>query len=80
MTNTQRPWPPSRAIGDQEPLLTTGEVARRLRMSPRTVLAWCQAGKLPSILTLGRHRRIPESAVDRLMVPRNELTGEEVRL
>jgi len=80
MTNIQRPWRPSRAIPDQEPLLTTTEVARRLRVSPRAVLAWAQAGKLPSVLTPGGHRRFPESAVDGLMVPRNELTGEEVRL
>jgi excisionase family DNA binding protein len=47
--------------GDLEVLLRTTEVARRLQVSARTVLAWAQAGKLPSILTPGGHRRYPAS-------------------
>jgi excisionase family DNA binding protein len=59
-------------------LLKPGEVADRLKVSPRAVQAWCKAGKLPSIVTPGGHRRIPESAVRGLMVACNERTGEEV--
>jgi excisionase family DNA binding protein len=78
MTQTQRPWRRPPEVGDQERLLKPSEVAHQLNVSPRAVLAWCKAGKIPSIHTPGGHRRIPESAVRGLMVARNERTGEEV--
>jgi excisionase family DNA binding protein len=53
--------------GDLEVLLRTTEVARRLLVSARTVLAWAQAGKLPSILTPGGHRRYPAQGVERVL-------------
>jgi excisionase family DNA binding protein len=74
----QKPWR-RRPIADDEPLLRTSEVAKRLQVSPRTVLAWAMAGKIPSFLTPGGHRRFPESAIADLMVPRNEHTGEVVQ-
>ena len=55
------------APGDLEVLLRTTEVARRLQVSARTVLAWAQAGKLPSILTPGGHRRYPAQGVERVL-------------
>ncbi len=48
-------------------LLRTGEVARRLRVDPRTVARWNRQGRLASIRTLGGHRRYPQAAVDRLL-------------
>jgi len=48
-------------------LLQTTEVARRLQVSARTVLAWAQAGKLPSILTPGGHRRYPAQGVEQVL-------------
>jgi excisionase family DNA binding protein len=48
-------------------LLRTTEVARRLQVSARTVLAWAQAGKLPSILTPGGHRRYPAQGVEQVL-------------
>jgi excisionase family DNA binding protein len=45
-------------------LLRTVEGARRLQVSKRTVLAWAQAGKLPSILTPGGQRRYPAAGVE----------------
>lgn len=54
-------------------LLTPGEVAKLFRVDPKTVTRWCvttdEDGKprLPSIRTPGGHRRIPESAVRRLL-------------
>src|SRR6266516_2784994 len=49
-----RPAPATPADSEElEVLLRTTEVARRLQVSARTVLAWAQAGKLPSILTPG---------------------------
>ena len=53
--------------GDIEVLLRTTEVARRLQVSARTVLAWAQAGKLPSILTPGGHRRYPAHGVEQVL-------------
>ena len=60
--------PPSPApSNDLEVLLRTTEVARRLQVSARTVLAWAQAGKLPSILTPGGHRRYPIQGVEQVL-------------
>jgi excisionase family DNA binding protein len=50
-----------------EVLLRTAEVARKLQVSTRTVLAWAQAGKLPSVLTPGGHRRYPQWGVDEVL-------------
>jgi len=76
-----RNWQPPRSSYDQlrqagqqqttpsdlEVLLRTTEVARRLQVSARTVLAWAQAGKLPSILTPGGHRRYPAQGVEQVL-------------
>jgi len=48
-------------------LLRTGEVARRLRVNPRTVARWSRQGRLASIRTLGGHHRYPQAEVDRLL-------------
>ena len=48
-------------------LLRTGEVARRLRVPPRTVARWSRQGRLASVRTLGGHRRYPQAEVDRLL-------------
>lgn len=53
--------------GEGETLLRTAEVARRLQVSTRTVLAWAQAGKLPSVLTPGGHRRYPLWGVEQVL-------------
>ncbi len=73
-----RTWQPTRSYdqlrpsgtapaNDLEVLLRTTEVARRLQVSARTVLAWAQAGKLPSILTPGGHRRYPIQGVEQVL-------------
>jgi excisionase family DNA binding protein len=76
---TVRDWQPPRSYEpfrpkgtppqgeDIEVLLRTTEVARRLQVSARTVLAWAQAGKLPSILTPGGHRRYPAQGVEQVL-------------
>lgn len=38
-------------------LLTPGEVAAMFSVNPKTVTRWAKSGKLPSIRTLGGHRR-----------------------
>jgi len=62
-----RPAGTSSQSEDIEVLLRTTEVARRLQVSARTVLAWAQAGKLPSILTPGGHRRYPANGVEQVL-------------
>lgn len=62
-----RPNGNSQQSEDIEVLLRTTEVARRLQVSARTVLAWAQAGKLPSILTPGGHRRYPAHGVEQVL-------------
>ena len=42
---------------DTHTLLTPAEVAALFRVNPKTVTRWSRAGKLPSIKTLGGHRR-----------------------
>jgi excisionase family DNA binding protein len=62
-----RPTTSAPPADDIEVLLRTTEVARRLQVSARTVLAWAQAGKLPSILTPGGHRRYPAQGVEQVL-------------
>jgi excisionase family DNA binding protein len=58
-------------VGDPEPghgsrddvYITTGEVARILRVSPKTVARWAKEGKLPHLVTLGGHRRFPSGPI-----------------
>jgi excisionase family DNA binding protein len=45
------------AVVKNDHLLTPSEVAGLFRVNPRTVTRWAKAGKLPSIRTLGGHRR-----------------------
>lgn len=47
----------------EEPYITTGEVAKILRVSPKTVARWAKEGKLPHLVTLGGHRRFPATAI-----------------
>lgn len=44
-------------------LLTPTEVATMLRVDPKTVTRWAQAGRLASIRTPGGHRRYDEAEV-----------------
>ena len=47
----------------QDEFLKTSEVAKILRVSPKTVSRWAKEGKLPHLVTLGGHRRFPEGAI-----------------
>ncbi|HET7482043.1 MAG TPA: helix-turn-helix domain-containing protein [Actinomycetota bacterium] len=46
--------------------LRTAEAAKILRVSGKTVSRWAKDGKIPHVITLGGHRRFPETAVRRL--------------
>ena len=43
--------------------LTRSEVAELFQVSPSTITRWAEAGKLPSVKTLGGHRRYEARAV-----------------
>jgi excisionase family DNA binding protein len=55
-----------------ERMMTSGEVAGLLRVDPKTVVRWANAGKLRSVRTLGcrgpGHRRFFRSEVEALLV------------
>jgi excisionase family DNA binding protein len=51
--------------GEPDQLLTASEVARVLRVNPRTVRRWEANGKLRCIRTLGVHRRFRRSDIER---------------
>jgi excisionase family DNA binding protein len=54
---TQRTTRPSREY------LRTAEVAELLHVSSKTISRWAREGKLPSVRTLGGHRRFPEQPI-----------------
>lgn len=47
----------------EEEFIKTSEVARLLRVSPKTVSRWAKDGRLPHLVTLGGHRRFPKNAI-----------------
>ena len=54
-------------VVEAEALLTLTEVAALFRVDRLTVTRWARAGKLPSLRTLGGHRRYRESEVRGLL-------------
>ena len=47
--------------------LRTAEVARLLRVSPKTISRWAKEGRLPFVTTLGGHRRYPAQPIHELV-------------
>ena len=58
---------------EQSPLMTPAEVAAIFCVDPKTVARWANTGKIPSIRTLGGHRRFRRDDVERLA---KEAAGE----
>jgi len=54
-------------------LYTVTEAAELLGVSPATVRAWSNQGKLKTIRTLGGHRRISAEEIDRALKKYKEL-------
>lgn len=64
-----------RAAGEEEGLvernleseyLTAGEAAKLLMVSPKTLVRWADAGRIPHVVTLGGHRRFSRAEVDKM--------------
>lgn len=52
---------------NDDPLLTSPEVAALFRVDAKTVSRWATAGRLPSIKTPGGQRRFRSSAIEALL-------------
>lgn len=50
--------------------ITTAQAAKRLGVSAQTVQKWVDAGHLPAWKTIGGHRRLDATAVERMVVER----------
>jgi len=59
-------------MAEQE-LLTPSEVAVMFRVDPKTVTRWARAGRLPAIRTIGGHRRLRASEVQRCLEAARDL-------
>ncbi len=62
--------------GNNERLLTPGEVAALFRVDPKTVTRWAASGRITSIRTPGGHRRFRESEVRALLRGDSESSPE----
>src|SRR5215469_7389518 len=62
--------------GNNERLLTPGEVAALFRVDPKTVTRWAASGRITSIRTPGGHRRFRESEVRALLRGDSEVSPE----
>jgi excisionase family DNA binding protein len=62
--------------GNNERLLTPGEVAALFRVDPKTVTRWAASGRITSIRTPGGHRRFRESEVRALLRGESETSSE----
>lgn len=58
---------PAPVSGEDERLLTPGEVAALFRVDPKTVTRWAASGRISSIRTPGGHRRFRWTEVRRLL-------------
>jgi excisionase family DNA binding protein len=52
---------------EENKYLTTHQAAKLLFVTPTTVIAWANRGKIKYMKTIGNHRRIPATEVERLL-------------
>jgi excisionase family DNA binding protein len=60
-------WVDRRPESRRSRLLRRSEVAEMLGVTPNTVSRWAREGRLPSVATLGGHRRYEVEVVEELM-------------
>ncbi|MCG6926911.1 MAG: helix-turn-helix domain-containing protein [Acidobacteria bacterium] len=60
-------WVDRRPESRRSRLLRRSEVADMLGVTPNTVSRWAREGRLPSVATLGGHRRYEVEVVEELM-------------
>ena len=53
--------------GNNERLLTPGEVAALFRVDPKTVTRWAASGRITSIRTPGGHRLYPAERIREIL-------------
>jgi excisionase family DNA binding protein len=58
---------------DVDELLTRGEAAVMLRVSPKTITRWARSGKISAVRTLGGHRRFRASEIRRFLEEAQDL-------
>lgn len=63
----------------QDDLLTSGQAAEELGVSPQTVVRWSDNGTLPCSWTPGGHRRFLASAVAKVRARLRDTTQERPR-
>ncbi len=62
----------TKAKTNEPTYLTTSELARFLRVTPRTVSRWARMGLLPCSMTPGGHYRYPLAALGTMYFPKRE--------
>lgn len=72
------------AVGERAELLRSADVAGLFHVTVRTVANWASSGRLPSVRTVGGHRRFPADGVASLLArtagrPVGDATSEAVR-
>lgn len=55
-----------RQPGPGDDYIAPAEAARLLKVSARTITRWAREGRIPSITTLGGHRRFPRATIEAL--------------
>ena len=56
-------------------LLTPGEVAKLFRVDPKTITRWARDGRLPSVFTMGGHRRYRRDAIEKYLAEQDGSRG-----
>jgi excisionase family DNA binding protein len=60
-------------VAADDPLLPSGEIARRLGVTPRTISSWVADGRIvPDVVTAGGRYRFRWSSVERQLRERRE--------
>ncbi|TET37591.1 MAG: helix-turn-helix domain-containing protein [Planctomycetota bacterium] len=62
--------------GQDNSILTTGQVAKLCSVSPDTVLKWIKSGKIDATRTVGGHYRVQRDAIARLVCTQEELIAQ----